>query len=155
LDVMASKQKRYTFDDQVLFALAILRMHEAVRREYSRTVEHILIDEFQDFTPAAASLLLALSHASTTVLAFGDRDQAIRPKMTRSAALFGQFGQQDSCGGPHRLHTNFRSTQAILDLATYIRNVDEPADGRRAALRAARAPAERPPMVPTLFRVPS
>jgi superfamily I DNA/RNA helicase len=51
------EQGVYTFDDQVLFALAILKANPEVAIQWQRKYEHIIIDEFQDFTPAGAKLI--------------------------------------------------------------------------------------------------
>ncbi len=146
LQLMGEK-RLYTFDDQILFALAILRLNPGVRKEYRRHYEHVIIDEFQDFTRAAALLLLEICGLHPNALLFGDRDQDIRSKTTSAADLFDEFRQKDTCGKPHDLYHNFRSTQEILDLATYVRNWNEPDDAIRAPLIASRGSSGEKPVV--------
>ena len=67
--------KQYTFDDQILFALAILRSQPRLAEEYQNFYEYVIVDELQDFTRAQAELLLLLSQKQKNLLAFGDRDQ--------------------------------------------------------------------------------
>ena len=117
----------YTFDDQILFALAILQSNPTIAQEYRHFYEYIIIDELQDFTPAQAKLFLQVCTAQWNVLAFGDRDQEIRVKETSAASVFNRFAHMESCGEGrvHHLTINFRSTQRILDLISYVRDYQE------------------------------
>jgi DNA helicase II / ATP-dependent DNA helicase PcrA len=121
---LLSRQNYYTFEDQILFALAILRSRPDIVHEYQHFYEYILVDELQDFTPAQVQLFLRLCREKRHILAFGDRDQEVRVKKTGAASVFGQFSEMDSCGSgnSHHLSTNFRSTQHILDLVDHLRN---------------------------------
>lgn len=138
-----------TYDDQVLFALAILTTNEDVAREYRRFFEHVMVDELQDFTPAAAALFSVLSGLHHNVVAFGDPDQAIRVMTTRSADVFDKLRCEDGCGGlhPHRLSTNFRSTQEIVDLALWVRNFREDQANQLQVVAARGRSGERPTLV--------
>ncbi len=89
------------------------------------------MDELQDFTRAQAELLLLLSEKQQNLVAFGDRDQEIRVKVSReegAPSIFNMLAEKESCGKnqAHQLITNFRSTQRILDLVSYVRNYQEP-----------------------------
>ncbi len=121
---LMSQENYYTFDDQILFALAILRNRPDIVREYQHFYEYILVDELQDFTPAQVELFLQLCRVQPNVLTFGDRDQEVRVKKTGAASVFEQLAQKESCGvgNSHHLSTNFRSTQHILDLVDHLRN---------------------------------
>ena len=124
---LMGQENCYTFDDQILFALAILQSNPIIAQEYRHFYENIIIDELQDFTPAQAKLFLQLCTAHRNVLAFGDRDQEIRVKETSAASVFNRFARMDSCGvvKAHHLTTSFRSTQRILDLISYVRDYQE------------------------------
>jgi len=74
------KNGKYTYDDQILFALAILQAHPDIARTYQRRYEHIIIDEFQDLTDAELQLIGILSQKYKNVVAFGDDVQDIRFK---------------------------------------------------------------------------
>jgi superfamily II DNA helicase RecQ/superfamily I DNA/RNA helicase len=121
---LLGQENIYTFDDQILFALAILQSRPEIVREYQHFYEYILVDELQDFTPAQVSLFLQLCHVQRNVLAFGDRDQEIRVKQVEGASVFDQLARQDTCGKDtdHHLTVHFRSTQRILNLIDAIRN---------------------------------
>ncbi len=64
IEVLA-EQNQYTFDDQIVFALAILRTNPEILREYQRYFEHIIIDELQDFSPAKVELLVYCTNLRT------------------------------------------------------------------------------------------
>src|SRR5207248_10436174 len=50
--ILLGERCLYTYDDQILFALEILRTKPDIARTYQRLYEHILIDEYQDLTTA-------------------------------------------------------------------------------------------------------
>ena len=131
--------------------MAVLRRHTTTQ-EYWHFYEYIIIDELQDFTPAQAKLFLQLCTAQRNVLAFGDRDQEIRVKETSAASVFGRFARMDSCGADraHHLTLNFRSTQRILDLTSYVRDYSE--SNKRPPLKSAQGEGGE---LPILLRVPS
>jgi len=115
----------YDFEDQVLFGLTILKDNPTIASEYQNHYEYVIVDELQDFTPAQVELLHRICKMQRNLLAFGDRDQAIRPKKSESPDVFTQLDSEDTCGQAHQLRTNFRSTQQILDLISAVRNIDE------------------------------
>ncbi len=128
---LMGEAEHYTFDDQVLFALAILRNRPELAKEYQNFYEYVIVDELQDFTRAQAELLLLLSEKQQNLVAFGDRDQEIRVKESREVvapSIFNMLDEKESCGTnqAHQLVTNFRSTQRILDLVSNVRNYQEP-----------------------------
>jgi superfamily II DNA helicase RecQ/superfamily I DNA/RNA helicase/DNA polymerase III epsilon subunit-like protein len=135
IEVLAA-QNHYTFDDQIVFALAILRMNPEILREYQRYYEHIIIDELQDFSPAKVELLMLLCENRSNIMAFGDlyqevtfersksRSNGASPKgQTTTAEAFSRLLQRDSCqlGRGHSVTVNFRSTQEILDFTSSLR----------------------------------
>ncbi len=132
-----AKKNKYTYDDQVTFALAILRANPDLLHQYQRYFEHIIIDELQDFSPAKIELLLMICEKHTNIMAFGDISQEIlfdRIKTKRNGKeedvkvsaklVFDKLSEQEGYGANkrHQLDVNFRSTQEILDLSTYLRN---------------------------------
>jgi superfamily II DNA helicase RecQ/superfamily I DNA/RNA helicase/tetratricopeptide (TPR) repeat protein len=112
----------YTFDDQVLFALAILKANPAIAKQWQRKYEHIIIDEFQDFTRAGAELIGMLSHKQRNVLAVGDVRQQIKNNPAEKIALSDIFEivSDENPVQEYHLTNNFRSVQEILDFANAI-----------------------------------
>jgi len=116
----------YTYDDQILFALAILQTHAEAANTYQRLYEHIIIDEFQDLTVAAAKLIGVLSQKYQNVMAFGDEAQDIRVKAINGKTLSHLEWRFQQISGiqyqEYVLEKNFRSVQEILDFASLIRS---------------------------------
>ena len=139
----------YTFDDQILFALAILRAHPELVAQWQRKYEHIIIDEFQDFTPAETSLIGLLSHKHQNVLAVGDYTQRINMDFdneVRLAETFGLIGKNTRVS-PHKLTTNFRSVEEILNLAQAIPDLPRIYQHKQTSARGTRG------LKPALIRV--
>jgi superfamily II DNA helicase RecQ/superfamily I DNA/RNA helicase/tetratricopeptide (TPR) repeat protein len=109
--IVRARQDIYTYDDQILFALAILNANPQLARRYQRSFEHIIVDEYQDLTSAQVRLLLLLSKRHHHLMLFGDERQDIRPgKITSGVSLL--YNAQR-----HYCTTNFRCVQGILTLA--------------------------------------
>jgi len=119
----------YTYDDQILFALTILKAQPDIAKKNQWSYEHIIVDEFQDLTPAQIELVGILGKRCRNVLAFGDNSQDIHVKQDgrgyneTSSPLTKRFAQISRDLAPDiHLKTNFRSVQEILDVAGFIRN---------------------------------
>ena len=111
------------FDDLLLRTAFLLGDHEDVRLRYARQFRYIMIDEYQDTNYAQFKIvnLLAKDHGNLCVV--GDDDQAIYG--WRGADVKNILHFEDDYGTVKtiRLEQNYRSTQAILDLAnSLIRN---------------------------------
>src|SRR5947209_2668580 len=92
--LLRGERGTYTYDDQILFALAILQNHPHIAKTYQRIYEHIIIDEFQDLTAAEAKFVNILSRKLRNIMAFGDPQQDIRAKEKRKqepSALLKRF----------------------------------------------------------------
>ena len=105
------------FDDMLLWSAMLLEENSAVRERYARRFEHVLVDEFQDTNLAQYTLLKHLASFHGNLFVVGDSDQSIyrwRGADYRNVLRF----EQDY---PHTqkilLEQNYRSTQAILDVA--------------------------------------
>ncbi len=65
------------FSDILLEALRLLYCFPEVRAEVSESLDHLLIDEFQDINPAQYRLIDVLHHPDLSLFAVGDEDQTI------------------------------------------------------------------------------
>lgn len=140
----------YGFADQVFLALALLATQPDIAQVYQGFYEAILVDEYQDLTPAAAALLHHLTDAQHFLIAFGDPEQDIRPRPQEGPSDSEAFLSGDGCG-PHALTRNFRATQPILDLVLAVRNTKLPAQQRLGVLIAAQT---RDGPLPQVHRLP-
>jgi len=105
------------FDDLLLWTAHLLQSNPAVRDKYARRYEHVLVDEFQDTNLAQYTLLKHLASFHKNIFVVGDTDQSIyrwRGADYRNVLRF-EKDYQDS--RVILLEQNYRSTQAILDVA--------------------------------------
>jgi DNA helicase-2/ATP-dependent DNA helicase PcrA len=73
----ALKQKgACDFDDLILTPIDLLRAGNVAGR-FAGASKHIIVDEYQDISPAQYELLKCLAHDQSTLCAVGDSDQAI------------------------------------------------------------------------------
>jgi DNA helicase-2/ATP-dependent DNA helicase PcrA len=87
------------FEDMVYTAVGVLGRHPRLLG----TIDHVLVDEFQDVNPARVELLRRLMHPTTTVMAVGDEDQGIN----------------EWCGAHPRFLTDFSSVFPNLPASAY------------------------------------
>ena len=105
------------FDDLLMQMVALLRQAEAVRQRLQERFLHVLIDEFQDTNPAqyVMARLLAEGHGNLTVV--GDPDQSIYSWRAADIRNLLNFEHDYPDATVVFLEQNYRSTQAILQLA--------------------------------------
>ncbi len=117
-----------SFDDMIRLSAQMLREHPDVRRQESRRLRALLVDEFQDTDPLQLELLGNLLHrpkgSNHEVLGFfvGDIKQSIYrfrgtdvPSIQR---FFDEFQTRSNCRMPvckSILKTTFRNTQSICN----------------------------------------
>lgn len=64
---------RVAFEDMVYTAVGVLRRHPHLLG----TIDHLLVDEFQDVNPGRVELMRRLAHPGTLLMAVGDEDQGV------------------------------------------------------------------------------
>lgn len=105
------------FDDLLLWTAQLLESNEAVRTRYARRYEHILVDEFQDTNQAQYNLLKHLTSHHSNIFVVGDTDQSIYRWRGADYRNILRFQKDFSQARTILLEQNYRSTQAILDVA--------------------------------------
>ncbi len=105
------------FDDLLLFLKQLLLEHKDVCGHYSEHFKHILVDEYQDTSKLQADIVDIIAEKHGNIMVVGDDAQSIYA--FRGAHYENIFGFTDRYPNAvvHKLQTNYRSTQAILDLA--------------------------------------
>ena len=113
------KQKRLMldFDDLLLDTYRLLNENELVREKYRGTFRHLLVDEFQDISPAQSALINILvnhSEEGASFWACGDDWQSVYGFIGASVANILNF--RDIFPGAEQLilNLNYRSTPQIL-----------------------------------------
>ncbi len=108
------------FDDLLLWTAYLLEENPAVRERYARRFEHILVDEFQDTNLAQYKLLQHLASFHHNLFVVGDADQSIYRWRGADYRNVLRFREDFPDAQVILLEQNYRSTQAILDVATAV-----------------------------------
>lgn len=108
------------FDDLLARPLQMFRRHPDVLEKYQDRFEEILVDEYQDTNPVQDELVALLSRAHGRVFAVGDDDQGIYGWRGARVENILQFERRFAGVRVFRLEENYRSSGAILNLASRI-----------------------------------
>ncbi len=104
------------FDDQIYRALLLLLRDPASRRAAQRACRIMLVDEFQDLTPAHLLLIRLLSAPGGAVFGVGDDDQTIYGYNGADPAWLIDFAELFPGSGSHPLEVNYRCPAGIVDV---------------------------------------
>jgi len=142
------------FDEQVVRAIGRLLGDPAFRRAAQRSARVLLVDEFQDLTPAHVLLLRLLTGPAGAVFGVGDDDQTIYGYAGASPRWLVDFRRWFPGSGEHALEVNYRCAPAVVDAASNLltRNAirvpksirARPGRDRRDGRLDVRAPAAEP-----------
>ena len=114
------------FDDLLLRAVALLQDNVLVRDAYRRRFRYVLVDEYQDTNAVQYELVRLLAGPEGNVTVVGDEDQSIYSWRGADIRNILDFEKDFPGARVLRLEQNYRSSQAILDLAggLVLRNVN-------------------------------
>lgn len=110
-------QRLMDFDDQVVFAVQLLKALPQLLAEYHQRYSYICIDEAQDTSKAQHELLRLLVGNKSNVFMVGDEDQSIY--RFRGAFPQALIDFKETYANPYILwmETNYRSTPEIVNVA--------------------------------------
>lgn len=111
------QQGQADFDEQVLLAVEMLLTMPAVRAAAQRACRVLLVDEFQDLTPAHLLLVRLLAGPDACVFGVGDDDQTIYGYNGADPAWLIDFAELFPGAGEHPLETNYRCPGGIVRAA--------------------------------------
>lgn len=108
------------FDDLIGLVVQLLEGVPAVREYYQQRFDHVLVDEYQDTNNVQYRLvkILAARHRNLTVV--GDADQSIYSFRGADYTNILNFAEDYPDARVVKLEENYRSTQAILDIASQV-----------------------------------
>lgn len=95
-----------------------------------RTLRHVLVDEFQDFSPMFDQLVQAIRHVNATASIFGVGDdwQAINGFAGSELSYFHEFESHFGAAERHHITTNYRSDSSVVETGNRLmRSHGEPA----------------------------
>jgi DNA helicase-2/ATP-dependent DNA helicase PcrA len=104
------------FDDQIYRALLVLLTDPEARHTAQRACRLMLVDEFQDLTPAHLLMIRLLSSPGRSVFGVGDDDQTIYGYNGADPAWLIDFRDLFPGAGEHPLEVNYRCPAGIVDV---------------------------------------
>lgn len=133
------------FDEQVYAAIEALLADGALRGRLQAACRHLLVDEFQDLTPAHVLLLRLLAGPAADVFGVGDDDQVIYGHAGADPGFLIDYAGYFPGAAAHALEVNHRCPSEVVGAAATLlsynhRRVDK-------AIRPGRAPGAEPGLV--------
>jgi len=105
------------YDEQIFKAIELLLRDPAARATAQRSCRLLLVDEFQDLTPAHVLLVRLLAGPDAAVFGVGDDDQTIYGYNGADPAWLIEFGDLFPGAGEHPLEVNYRCPAGIVRAA--------------------------------------
>jgi len=102
------------FDEQILRAVEILASNRAAREQARRLMPLILVDEFQDLTPAHLLLIRLIAGPANEIFAVGDDDQTIYSYSGASPRWLIDFERFFPGATSHFLTVNYRCPAPVV-----------------------------------------
>ena len=102
------------FDDQIYGAIEALLTDGAFRRTMQQQTRHLLVDEFQDLTPAHVLLIRLLALPGLDVYAVGDDDQVIYGHNSADPAFLIEYSRLFAGAAAHPLTVNYRCPVEVI-----------------------------------------
>jgi len=106
------------FDEQILGAIEVLCTDPTARAAARRVCGVLLVDEFQDLTPAHVLLIRLLAGPRAEVFGVGDDDQTIYGYAGASPAWLIDFADLFPGSATHDLRVNYRCPPAVIEAAS-------------------------------------
>jgi DNA helicase-2/ATP-dependent DNA helicase PcrA len=110
------RQGAVDFDDQIYRALLVLLSQPDARRTAQRACRLMLVDEFQDLTPAHLLLIRLLAAPGGDVFGVGDDDQTIYGYNGADPSWLIDFAELFPGAGDHPLEVNYRCPAGSVEV---------------------------------------
>lgn len=105
------------FDEQIYGAVEVLLRDGAFRRGIQAECRHLLVDEFQDLTPAHVLLVRLCASPALDVFGVGDDDQVIYGHNSADPGFLIDYDTLFPGAASHPLTVNYRCPSAVVDAA--------------------------------------
>ena len=113
------------FDEQIYAAVEALLADGAFRRSAQSSCRHLLVDEFQDLTPAHVLMLRLLAAPGLDVFGVGDDDQVIYGHAGADPAFLVDYARLFPGAADHPLRVNYRCPGVVVDAARTLLSYNE------------------------------
>lgn len=107
-------------DEQIYGALELLLRNPVARKQAQRACTHLLVDEFQDLTPAFLLLVRLLCAPAYQVFGVGDDDQVIYGYAGATPDYLVHFQRYFHRSSAYILETNYRCPAPIVEAAGHL-----------------------------------
>ncbi|MBS3941028.1 MAG: ATP-dependent helicase [Actinobacteria bacterium] len=114
---LLAERRVLDFDEQIYRALELLLTRPDIRRRAQQVGTHLLVDEFQDLTPAFLLLVRLVAGPSMQVFAVGDDDQTIYSYAGATPDYLVDFDRWFPGAAHHALEVNYRCPPEVVDAA--------------------------------------
>lgn len=104
-------------DEQIYGALEVLLAEPEIRRQAQRACTHLLVDEFQDLTPAYLLLVRLLSAPAYQVYGVGDDDQVIYGYSGATPEFLVRYADYFPGAAEYALEVNYRCPATVVEAA--------------------------------------
>lgn len=108
------------YDDLLVNLIKLLEERESIRNELSGYYRYIMVDEYQDTNRLQSGIVRLLASKHQNVMVVGDDSQAIYSFRGSTVKNILEFPDHFAACKVIKLEENYRSTQAILNVANEI-----------------------------------
>ena len=113
-----SRRDLVDFDEQIYLAIEVLLAEPDTRRHAQQVTRLLMIDEFQDLTPAHLLLIRLLAGPDLDVFGVGDDDQTIYGYSGASPDWLIDYGRYFPDAAEHALEVNYRCPAPVVTAAS-------------------------------------
>jgi DNA helicase II / ATP-dependent DNA helicase PcrA len=106
------------YDEQIYGAIEALLTDPTLRRRWQRSLRHLLVDEFQDLTPAYLLLIRLVASPTLEVFGVGDDDQTIYGYAGATPDYLIRYSELFPGAGEHALEVNYRCPTRVVAAAS-------------------------------------
>jgi len=132
------------FDEQIYRAIEILASDPTARASAQARCRRMLVDEFQDLTPAHLLLIRLMVAPGYDCFGVGDDDQVIYGYSGATPEFLIDFADYFPGAGDHPLEVNYRCPPAVVDAARHLLTYNH-----ERVVKAIRSPEGRTDPIPT------
>lgn len=109
-----ARRNQMDFDEQIFHAIELLLTNPSIRATAQERCTHLLVDEFQDLTPAFHLLVRLVASPALQVFAVGDDDQVIYGYAGADPDYLVDFAHDFPGADFHPLEVNYRCPPAVV-----------------------------------------
>ncbi|MDE0132698.1 MAG: ATP-dependent DNA helicase UvrD2 [bacterium] len=115
---LLARRNEVDYNEQIYGAVELLLADPDLRKRWQGRCRHLLVDEFQDLTPAYLLLLRLLASPEMSVFGVGDDDQTIYGYAGADPRFLIEFGEYFPGAGASALTVNYRCPSEVVTAAS-------------------------------------